>query len=367
MVEVVRSNKTVLCYQQLFCDILVPYLTDTSNTSIEYPLDECCSNATNSVYIETESRETCLTTCTPLRCYSSNTCSGKLVYSPKGTQTVQDCCSVGNSMTMLSSISNHLVCIQCPPKPDDLSGIGLDPHFAVLLPSGHQLCFTVQGEQGFVFNLIQSPQLIVNALFVPDSVRNEVTWIGSLAVTFKNGFSKISNKTTLRFEAANRTIYINEENNVLVQNIGFIEFSDTHLEITGDYKSQDSNVHIHIKKIGLKFTVNYINQHLDILFHLIPSSDKGSCDYHGILGQFFCEGHNIDEVRKLLLFPTAEREPVPVMRRPIWSFMERESGTPDHLCWMAMNVGYQGEGLIQGHYLKYICPDLFSLSKIGKT
>ena len=363
-VEVVHLNKTILCYQQLFCDILVPYLTDTSNTSIQYSIDECCSNATNSVYIETENKETCVTTCTPLRCYVSKKCSGKQVYFPY--QTVQGCCSVGGSMTMLSSISNHLVCIQCPVKLDGPSGIGLDPHFAVLLPSGHQLCFTVQGEQGFVFNLIQSPQLIVNALFVPDSLRNEVTWIGSLAVIVRNGFSKISNKTTLRFEAANRTIYINEENHVLVQNIRLIKFSNTHMEITGNYKSQDSNIHIHIKNIGLKFSVNYVDQHLDILFHLIPSSNKRSCDYHGILGQFFCEGHNIDEVRKLLLFPTAEREPVPVMRRPIWSFMERESGTPDHLCWMAMNVGYQGEGLIQGHYLKYICPDLFSSFKIGK-
>ena len=366
MVEVVHTNNTVLCYQQLFCDILIPYLTGTSNNSMICPLDTCCANATNSVRIETENKETCITTCTPLRCYVSDMCSGQQVYFPKGHQTMQGCCSVGNSMTMLSSIGNHLVCVQCPPKSNKPSGIGLDPHFAVLLPSGHQLCFTVQGEQGFVLNLIQSPLLVVNALFVPDSVRNEVTWIGSLAVVIKNGFSKISNKTTLRFEAVNKTIYINEENHVLVQNIGLVEFSDTHMEIRGDYKSQESNVHIHIKKIGLKFSVDYINQHLDILFHLIPSSDKGSCDYHGLLGQFFCEGHSIDEVRKLLLFPTPEREPVPVMRRPIWSFMERESGTPDHLCWMAMNVGYQGEGLIQGNYLKYICPDLFSSSKIGK-
>ena len=56
-------------------------------------------------------------------------------------------------------------------------------------------------------------------------------------------------------------------------------------------------------------------------------------------------------MRKILILPA--KEPVPVMCRPVWSFMEREVAD-DQLCWTAMNPGYQGEGLIEGVHKDYI-------------
>ena len=53
------------------------------------------------------------------------------------------------------------------------------------------------------------------------------------------------------------------------------------------------------------------------------------------------------------------KEPVPVMRRPVWSFMERET-VDDQLCWTAMNPGYQGEGLIDRINSNYIVKDILS-------
>ena len=74
-------------------------------------------------------------------------------------------------------------------------------------------------------------------------------------------------------------------------------------------------------------------------------------------GQFFRNGIEIDELRKLLVLRTMD--PVPVMRKPVWHFMERE--TPeDQLCWVAMNPGYQGKRLIEGHYLDYLVNDVLS-------
>ena len=52
-------------------------------------------------------------------------------------------------------------------------------------------------------------------------------------------------------------------------------------------------------------------------------------------------------------------EPVAVMRRPVWHFMEREEKDKS-LCWAAMNPGYQGKKLIEGHYLDYIVNDVLS-------
>ena len=49
------------------------------------------------------------------------------------------------------------------------------------------------------------------------------------------------------------------------------------------------------------------------------------------------------------------------MRRPVWSFMERED-KDDQLCWTAMNPGYQGEGLIDGSYFDYLVDDVMSMN-----
>ena len=75
------------------------------------------------------------------------------------------------------------------------------------------------------------------------------------------------------------------------------------------------------------------------------------------VGQFFRRGIDIDPARKLLILP--DMEPVPVMRKPIWHFMEREM-KQDTLCWVAMNPGYQGKRLIEGKYADYIVQDLLS-------
>ena len=75
------------------------------------------------------------------------------------------------------------------------------------------------------------------------------------------------------------------------------------------------------------------------------------------IGQFFRDGVEVDEARRLLEIPNME--PVPVMRKPVWHFMERE--TPEEqLCWVAMNPGYQGKKLIEGHYLDYLVDDVLS-------
>ncbi len=47
------------------------------------------------------------------------------------------------------------------------------------------------------------------------------------------------------------------------------------------------------------------------------------------------------------------------MRRKVWHFLEGEV-PDDQLCWVAMNPGYQGKRLIEGHYLDYLVNDVLS-------
>ena len=64
--------------------------------------------------------------------------------------------------------------------------MGEDPHFSIVLQSGKLLCYTVQGKSGFVFNLISNKMLHMNAMFVPDSRREEVSWLGSMGIVVQN-------------------------------------------------------------------------------------------------------------------------------------------------------------------------------------
>ena len=75
-------------------------------------------------------------------------------------------------------------------------------------------------------------------------------------------------------------------------------------------------------------------------------------------GQFFHNDVVLDEIRKILIIPG--KEPIPIQRKPLWAFMEREMGDSTNFCWVAMNPGYQGEGLIDGHYFDYLVDDVLS-------
>ena len=243
-----------------------------------------------------------------------------------------------------------------------LGGSGGDPHFAVLLADGQSMCFSLQGEQGFIFNLVHSSVLTINALFIKDAVRDEVTWLGSLAVIIKLPYQTL-NQSVLLFDIADRSVCINGENKLKAGDIEAIRIEKNKLKIVSkNSQSLHSSVLVVLKDIGLVFSVEYMDSHLDLLFRNVPST-KGSdtCHSHGLLGQFFCPGHTIDITRKLLMFPS-HREPIPVVRRPIWSFMERrKTGQSSHFCWMTMNNGYQGEGIIDGTYLDYVVSSLTTI------
>ena len=307
-------------------------------------------------------------------CYkTSRSCSSSK--RPTRVNSIKQCCNRGNAAALIPfwfldgtypgrglGNADGGICMRCP-----RSGGGGDPHFAVLLPSKDQLCFTVQGEQGFIFNLVTSPELTINALFVQDSIREEVTWMGTISVILNHDSYKGAARTTLRFDANSHLVYINEREKFDARQISAITLANGLLEANTQYYQNSSvypTVTIDVKKLGLHFSVQYVNSHLNLIYQNIPTTIE-KCDYSGLLGQFFCPGYSIDHTTKLLHFPD-NKEPVPVMRRPIWSFMETKVNelTGAELCWMAMNVGYEGEGLLRGHYLDYVVSDLFTTLNI---
>ena len=249
---------------------------------------------------------------------------------------------------------------QYPPASHRHTYLGDDPHFAVLLPSGVFLCYSVQGEHDKVFNLISNPDVHINALFIPDAKREEVTWIGSLGIVAHPRHSGRGNRTYISFAADNSSITVTGIN-------GSIYLKSTHtasLSLSDDKMITASNtnltkqptVEVTLSDVKLNFTVKFVGSHLDISWQEVGEQPELS---HGLIGQFYRQGVEIDEVRKILIIP--HKEPVPIMRRPIWSFMERDQKKLDSdFCWTAMNIGYQGDSLIDGHYIDYTVPNILS-------
>ena len=173
-----------------------------------------------------------------------------------------------------------------------------DPHYSILLPNGQLLCFTVHGQSGFSFNLISNKQMHMNALFVQDPKREEITWIGSLGVVVRGTRYKNSNITKLRFEASEKKIYIGEKVTLLAQKVERLTFSRGKLSIA-EFVSKPEHpvVHIDLQDVGLSLTVRFKRFHLDIEWNKV---DKQPKDTHGLIGKNLMV-HMLQESQPILL------------------------------------------------------------------
>jgi len=148
--------------------------------------------------------------------------------------------------------------------------VGDDPHFSIALPSGKFLCYTVQGEHGFVFNLITNKKVQMNAMFVPDSRREEVTWIGSVGIVVQNSHYKQSKATYLRFETKGKKIYIGDKVVLEAKNIEkliFVEGKLTISEAPSFEGFKSPSVVVDLQDVGINFTIKFMGEHLDLFWH----------------------------------------------------------------------------------------------------
>ena len=168
---------------------------------------------------------------------------------------------------------------------DDEVHFGDDPHFSIALPGGKLLCYTVQGEHGFSFNLISNERIIMNSKFVPDSQRSEVTWLGSMGIIVQDSKYKSSNSTKLRFEALEQNIYIGDKIILWAKNIEKLTFSNGKLTISEPPPTDEfryPSVLVDLQDVGISFTIKFTNQHLDMYWH---STGKKITESHGLIGE----------------------------------------------------------------------------------
>ena len=77
------------------------------------------------------------------------------------------------------------------------------------------------------------------------------------------------------------------------------------------------------------------------------------------LGQFMGQGVMIDEIKSILIRPNFP--PIPVVKSSY------QSAEMTKRCWKSMNVGNQGQGLIEGTILDYVVPSLTEKNFVFKN
>ena len=168
---------------------------------------------------------------------------------------------------------------------DEIGTLGDDPHFSIVLPSGKLLCYTVQGEHGFSFNLISNKKMTMNAKFVPDSRRSEVTWIGSMGIIVRDNTYKQANATALRFEARDKKIYIGDKVELAAKNIDKMTFKNGKLTISEATPTESfkyPSIYVDLQDVEITFTMKFMNEHLDIFWHRTGGKIP---DSHGLIGK----------------------------------------------------------------------------------
>ncbi len=170
-------------------------------------------------------------------------------------------------------------------------GMGGDPHYSILLPTGQLLCYSVQGEHDFAFNLISNKLLQMNALFIADSKRDEITWIGELGVVVRNGTKKQNgNSTSLRFCAKEQVVCIGDKVKLNANGVDRLTFSNGKLSISERLEEGDlerPEVLMEFPDFGISFTVVFVRgKHLDMIWNKVePNMGKS----HGMIGKYAAE------------------------------------------------------------------------------
>lgn len=124
----------------------------------------------------------------------------------------------------------------------------------------------------------------MNARFIPDPKREEVTWIGSLGIVVTS--STKMNATRIRFEAEDKMIYIGEKLSLHVKKIDRLTFTNGKLTISEalrDKKEKRFRVHVELVDIGLSFRVDFVKGHLDMTWNKVGKQPANS---HGIIGEW---------------------------------------------------------------------------------
>ena len=176
------------------------------------------------------------------------------------------------------------------------TGAGMDPHFAVPLSSGHNLCYSLQGIANFVFNLISDPLININAHFISPKIENNLkdysTFLGDVGIMIKSPKclknDKCANKDIIKMKisAEDNTVLLDNSKIAVTDKVVYVvvENDTTTVKLERNFKKEEQRyVIIEVRESQLAFKFQFFNSHLDlIILDLAGISDAA----HGVMGKW---------------------------------------------------------------------------------
>ena len=167
-----------------------------------------------------------------------------------------------------------------------------DPHFFVPLADGENLCFSVQGQPDFMFNLIKDRYVQLNAQFVlpakdeSHTISNVSTFLGNLGLLIRH--SVTGNTTAIRVSGEDHTVTVGGSVTTVKDKPVIVQLSNTFtVDITIDVNQQvhtvkDESAWLYINtEFGFAVKVRFYKHHLDLF---LTNTSGLSKDTHGLIG-----------------------------------------------------------------------------------
>ena len=173
----------------------------------------------------------------------------------------------------------------------DTSAIANDPHFYLPLANGDHICFSVQGEPNFIFNLINSKYIQLNAQFVlpakdeSKTIANVSTFLGDLGMVIRN---KGTSKTAIiHVSAQDHSINVDDSITVVKDKPVFVDVSNSTVAINVNsdqtaklMKDESAWLYINAEDFGIK--VKFYKKHLNLF---LTKSSGLTNDTLGLIGK----------------------------------------------------------------------------------
>jgi len=255
------------------------------------------------------------------------------------------------------------------------SSIGNDPHFFLPLTNGDHLCFSIQGQPDFAFNLINDKYIQLNGQFVlpayekGHTIANVSTFLGDLGLVVKD--PETGNSTIIEVSAQTHSVKVGNSFTIVKDKPVTVDVSDT-VSININSNDQTSKLKDEIAwlyintKIGFGLKVRFYKKHLDLFLTKTDGLTKNSYGLIGkaylttrdsrpcygfFAGQFLTVDVRIDTDYNVIKL--GDRKPISVKKAPAWPFLGIFTD-----CWHAEHIDNQATGVIEGVYTDYVVEHL---------
>ena len=164
-----------------------------------------------------------------------------------------------------------------------------DPHFAVPLSTGQQLCYSMQGLAGFIFNLISHSNVNLNAYFITSqeesNLKEYATFLEDIGIMVQPdhcmGECQSKHITKITISASDRSVFLDGSRTVISDRPIHVtvDNSTTTIQLGEVTKGDIPSLTVSIKKPKLSFRINFV---IDLM---VMDDSSISSDYHGIMGE----------------------------------------------------------------------------------